>query len=97
MAIVSIPSLMRDLTQGKAEVVIQGSTLRELVENIEAQFPGVKDRLCHEDANGVRISPYIGVYVDGALVEKVNFRLGPAKSGYPSRLTLERVLIPSSW
>ena len=70
MAIVAIPSLMRDLTQGKAEVVIQGSTLRELVENIEAQFPGVKDRLCHEDANGVRISPYIGVYVDGALVEK---------------------------
>ena len=70
MAIVSIPSLMRDLTAEKSQIEISGTTLRELVDNMEAAFPGVKERLCHRDDGLERISPYIGVYVDGVLIDR---------------------------
>ncbi|MBP96993.1 hypothetical protein CMK18_13635 [Candidatus Poribacteria bacterium] len=69
MAIVSIPSLMRDLTNEKSQVEITGTTIRELLDNMESDFPGVKERLCHQDDGIERISPYIGVYVDGVLIE----------------------------
>ena len=64
MAIISIPSLMRDLTAEKSQIEISGTTLRELVDNMEAEFPGVKERLCHQDDGLERISPYIGVLID---------------------------------
>jgi len=56
-----IPAPIRDLTQGKASVVVAGPTVREAIENLEAQFPGVKERLCE----GARIRPNISVMVDG--------------------------------
>ena len=70
MAIVSIPSLMRDLTNEKSQVEITGTTIRELLDNMESEFPGVKERLCHKDDGIERINPYIGVYVDGVLIER---------------------------
>ena len=70
MAIVSIPSLMRDLTNEKSQVEITGTTIRELLDNMKSEFPGVKERLCHQDDGIERISPYIGVYVDGVLIER---------------------------
>ncbi|MAJ71588.1 hypothetical protein CMK13_01145 [Candidatus Poribacteria bacterium] len=70
MAIVSIPSLMRDLTNEKSQVEITGTTIRELLDNMESEFPGVKERLCHQDDGIERISLYIGVYVDGMLIER---------------------------
>ena len=37
-----IPSLMRKLTNGREKVIVEGQTLREVIENLDAQFPGVK-------------------------------------------------------
>ena len=56
-----IPSPIRDLTGGKSLVVVTGSTVREAIENLETQFPGVKERLC----DGDKIRPNISVMVDG--------------------------------
>ncbi len=56
-----IPSPIRELTQGKVSVVVSGSSVREAIESLEAQYPGVKDRLCEEG----RIRPNISVMVDG--------------------------------
>ena len=61
MPILFIPSPIRDLTQGKASVVVAGSTVREAIESLEAQYPGVKERLC----DGEKIRPNISVMVDG--------------------------------
>ena len=78
MAIVSIPSLMRDLTNEKSQVEITGTTIRELLDNMESEFPGVKERLCHQDDGIERISPYIGVYVDGVLIDRgMRSTIGP--------------------
>ena len=56
-----IPTPLRDLTQGKASVIISGFTVREAIESLEAQYPGIKERLCEND----KVRPNISVMVDG--------------------------------
>lgn len=58
-----IPSPIRNLTHGKASVVVAGSSVREALESLETQYPGVKDRLC----DGDKIRPHISVMVDGLI------------------------------
>ena len=72
MATVFIPSLMRKLTDDHERVVVTGSTVRQIVNNLEDEYPGIKDRL----VDGHRIKPSISVAVDGevspmGLLEKV--------------------------
>ena len=61
MATVWIPSLMRDLTNGQTTVRVKGSTVAEVVDNLEAKYPGAKARLLA----GTKLKPNIGVAVDG--------------------------------
>jgi len=56
-----IPTPLRNLTQGKASVIVAGSSVREALENLEAQYPGIKERLCEGD----KVRPNISVMVDG--------------------------------
>ena len=63
MAAVYIPSLMQKLTDGKAKVEISGSTVRQIVENLEIDYPGMKDRLVDEN----RIKGNISVAIDGEI------------------------------
>ena len=44
-----IPPLLRDLTGGKESVAVPGTTVAEVIESLEAQFPGIRPRLCHGD------------------------------------------------
>ncbi len=61
MPVARIPSLMRDLTGGKAEVEVAGETVRDVVNNLEKMFPGIKKRL----VEGGQIKPGISVFIDG--------------------------------
>lgn len=49
---VQIPTPLRTLTQGKDEVHATGATVRAVIDELEASYPGLKDRLC--DDKGVR-------------------------------------------
>lgn len=49
---VQIPTPLRTLTQGKDEVLATGATVRAVIDELEASYPGLKDRLC--DDKGVR-------------------------------------------
>lgn len=61
MATVFIPSLMQGLTDGKHEVQIEGATVRQIINNLEVAFPGMKERLLDKD----QMKPNISVAVDG--------------------------------
>ena len=53
---------------------IEGSTVREVVQNLEAEYPGIRDRICQED----RINPSIAVAVDGQISnEGMRRKVGP--------------------
>lgn len=54
---------MRDLTGGVAQVQVAAGSVRNIVESLEAQFPGIKARLCRDD----ELSPALQVTIDGVL------------------------------
>jgi sulfur-carrier protein len=60
---VFIPAQLRDLTGGRAEVEIDGTTVREVVAALEQEFPGIKERLCKND----ELSPALQVSINGVL------------------------------
>ena len=65
MALVFIPTSMRNLTGGLDRVTVEGSTLRQVVNNLDAVYPGMRERLC----NGQQIKPEIAVAIDGEALE----------------------------
>lgn len=63
MATVYVPTPLRRLTEGQSRVDVEAGTIRELVEQLDQQFPGVKERLLEEE-NG-EIKRFINIFVNG--------------------------------
>ena len=61
MAVVWIPSMMRELTAGQEKVRAPGATLGEVIEAIERVHPGVRDRLLSRGG----LAPGVMAMVDG--------------------------------
>jgi sulfur-carrier protein len=61
MPTVFIPPPLKALAGGAERVTVEAATVRAAVDELEAQFPGMRDRLCVDD----RIRPGWAVAVDG--------------------------------
>ncbi len=61
MPSVRIPTPLRKLTAEKDEVSVNASNVAELIEVMESQYPGIKDRLCDESGN---VRRFINLYVN---------------------------------
>lgn len=61
MPSVRIPTPLRKLTADQDEVVISAANVVELIDAMESQYPGFKDRLCDESGN---VRRFINVYVN---------------------------------
>ncbi len=60
MATVRIPTPLRKYTQGQEEVTAAGKTVGELIGDLEARFPGIKERIC-DDKGALR--RFVNVFV----------------------------------
>lgn len=60
MPTVWIPVLLRPLTNNQETVAVAGSTLRQVIESLEKEFPGITARIC----DGDRIRPGLAVVID---------------------------------
>lgn len=58
-SIVRIPTPLRTLTGGNDEVSAEGATLSAVIADLEASYPGIKDRLL--DEKGVR--RFVNIFV----------------------------------
>ncbi|NQW22847.1 MAG: MoaD/ThiS family protein [SAR202 cluster bacterium] len=58
-----IPPKLQQLTGNKQQVQVEGSTVRQLVNNLEKLHPGIKEFLCDEMEDD--LFPGIAVIVDG--------------------------------
>ncbi len=67
---VRIPTPLRRMTNGKAKVEVDPANLGELVEQLNGEFPGFKDRLV--DENG-ELRYFVNIYLNG---EDVRFMDG---------------------
>ncbi|MDA1315770.1 MAG: MoaD/ThiS family protein [Acidobacteria bacterium] len=63
MPTVFIPGSMRELSAGQAEIQVQGSTVREIISELDESHPGIKDWLVEDN----RLKPNISVAVDGVV------------------------------
>jgi sulfur-carrier protein len=61
MATVWIPATLRHLSGGQETVEIDARNIRQIVTELDKQFPGIKARLCEGDA----LRPGIAAAVDG--------------------------------
>ncbi len=58
---VRIPTPLRSLTNGSEEVVVEGNSIQEVIDNLETDYKGFKERLC--DENG-QIRRFINFYLN---------------------------------
>lgn len=58
--LVRIPSPLRKITGELSEVECSGDTVKAIIEDLEARYPGVKDRLCDD---GGEIRRFINIFV----------------------------------
>lgn len=49
MAVVFIPPQIQSLTGGLQKLEIDARSVREVIEQLELQFPGIRDRLLQDD------------------------------------------------
>jgi molybdopterin converting factor small subunit len=57
---VRIPTILRTYTEGKSEVSADGSTLSEVIENLDSSYPGIKGRVLDEQG---ALRRFVNVYV----------------------------------
>lgn len=57
---VSIPTILRSFTNNARSVSAAGTTLGEVVSDLDAQFPGLSDRLIDND----QLRRFVNVYVN---------------------------------
>ncbi len=58
---VRIPTPLRSLTSGSEEVIVEGNSIKEVIDNLETNYKGFKERLC--DENG-QIRRFINFYLN---------------------------------
>ena len=63
MATVFIPSLLRKLTAGKSSVTASGTTVGQLISDLDRQFPGFRGQVIEDG----ELKPSLAVSVDGEI------------------------------
>ena len=58
---VRIPTPLQRLTNGQGEVACQGTTVAELLADLEQRHPGIKDRICDEQG---KLRRFVNVFVN---------------------------------
>ncbi len=58
---VKIPTPLRKLTSNQSEVEVSGDTIDTVLRDMEASYPGIKDRICDESGD---VRRFINIYVN---------------------------------
>ena len=61
MTRVRIPPTLRDATAGERDVDVDGDTVRDVLDDLAARFPELRERIFEGDG----VAPFVNVYVEG--------------------------------
>jgi molybdopterin synthase sulfur carrier subunit len=75
---VRIPTPLRSITKGHTEVQAKGETVGELVDDLERQFPGLRERLVDEQGE---LRRFINVYLNEEDIRFLEGRTTSLKDG----------------
>ncbi|NVJ23008.1 MULTISPECIES: MoaD/ThiS family protein [Myxococcus] len=83
MATIRIPSTMRTLTRNQSEVSASGATVREVLSDLDARYPGIGARLLDERG---AVRRYVNVFLNEEDIRALRELDTPVKDA--DRLTL---------
>ena len=75
---VRIPTPLQKLTGDQAEVAASGATVGDLLQDIDRQFPGLKERLCDP---GGKLRRFVNIYVNEEDIRFLKQEATPLKDG----------------
>ena len=78
MATVYVPTPLRRLTGGQAKVEAVGEDIGTIIQAVDAQYPGVADRLLDDDGN---VKRFINVFVNDSEIRGLQGLHTPVKAG----------------
>jgi molybdopterin synthase sulfur carrier subunit len=58
---VRIPVQLRALTHGAEVVTSNGSSVQQLIEDMDRNYPGIKDRICEPDG---KVRRFVNIFVN---------------------------------
>jgi sulfur-carrier protein len=70
---VNIPTILRPLTNNQRRVELSGATVQEMIENLEQQYAGIKEKLLLDG----QVHRFINIYVND---DDIRFSEGLATS-----------------
>jgi molybdopterin synthase sulfur carrier subunit len=76
--LVRIPTPLRAMTKGAAEVQVTADTVADLINDMERQYPGMRDRLVEETGE---IRRFINIYVNQEDIRFLQGEKTPLKQG----------------
>ena len=75
---VRIPAPLQKLTRNQEEIKLESANIKELIESLERDFPGIKERVCDEAG---KVRKFINIYVNGEDVRFLQQDATPLKDG----------------
>jgi len=75
---VRIPTPLRRFTGGQEEVSATGTTIGMVVDDLERQHPGIKERICDEQG---KVRKFVNIYVNGDDIRFLQSLDTPVKEG----------------
>lgn len=58
---VSLPTALRSRAGNRASILVTGQTVREVIDALEHDFPGLRFNLCHETGE---LRPYVSIFLN---------------------------------
>jgi molybdopterin synthase sulfur carrier subunit len=77
-ATVRIPTPLRGVTNGLDRANVNEGSMKDVVQELEEQFPGIKARLCDDEGN---LRSFVNVYVNGEDIRFMDNMDSAIKSG----------------
>ncbi len=75
---VKIPTPLQKLVNRQSEVNAEGENVTSLIDNMEEQYPGIKDRICDEQG---KVRRFVNIYLNGEDIRFLNAESTAIKSG----------------
>ena len=75
---VRIPTPLQKLTKDQPEVSVAAKNVKELLDDLERQFPGIKGRLCDESG---KVRRFVNIYLNEEDVRFLNQEATALKDG----------------
>ena len=77
-ATVRIPPPLRKVTNGEDKASVNAGSMDDVVDSLEHQFPGIKDRICDTDGS---LRSFVNVYINGEDIRFIDGMSSTVNSG----------------